>query len=279
MCNLEKFKPENYNKLTKAKKKEIIIELANEIFKNLGIAPIPVLFSSDVSFKKTCGKFQNHPACIYINSFFLDNEVAKNYISKLIDVYKYIPYQLVTTIAHECYHYYQFCLINKMVKGEELTSEEKDMACLYFVSLYERLFNSFCKKKGISIKDRINEKDLYTYSPTEIAANNYALSFVSQLGNIDNKDNYNYYLVLSALESFTTPNNQEESDEKADAVFDHNLKTALIFLKHKNDNSGFKAKYLDIDEEELMERVLRAKEKLRSQETLIQNIINKIHGK
>ena len=70
--------------------------------------------------------FLKVPPCIIINNHFLDNNEAKKHLNDGLNINSFLPYLLVFTIAHECYHYYQYCLINKLANGEPLSEEEKE---------------------------------------------------------------------------------------------------------------------------------------------------------
>ena len=166
-----------------------------------------------------------------------------------------------------------------MIDGESLNEDEKDDASLYFISLYERLFYNFCSKKNLVKQDVLSDGDLYFFSPTEISANKYALSIASRLGNADNYENYQYFLSLLIIEQLSIAAGEDKYIEMIDKVIKRNLRVTINFLKYKNEHSGLKAKYLDIDEKELARRINRARKKELEKERLLDNIVNKLHNK
>lgn len=279
MINLSKFTPDVFNNLTSNEKKEAIKGLASDIFKKFDIKPIPVLFDNLDGDKTKSGVFYKHPACIFINNFFIDEEAAKTALSDVIDHKKFLSYYLVNTIAHECYHYYQYCLINKLVNKEDLSQDDLDFAYLQFISLYGKTFRSFCKEKELLLETSFDEDTLYKFCPSELSADDFASKIVDQLSNLDsNKDNYDYYAkVMDVMYYFSKPKDKKiKFEDLKIMVIKYNLQVALCFLEYKNQTSGLKKKYLDIEEEDLKESIYRTIDKLEKQNAALNELLKKI---
>jgi len=262
MLYLDKFMPDIYNNLTKEEKVDLINDFANEIFEELNIEPIGIIVDGIPNNEKKLGQFVNFPAYILVNDLFINPEKAATLFKSNSTANDFIPYFLVNTIAHECYHYYQYCIVKKLINNELTSQKEKEEAYLYFIGIYEKIFASFCKKKDIAIEDNLTEDIIYRFSPVEISANDFAYSIVELYKNIPNVNKDVFLTVLlnsGTLSSDIEGNSVEEF--KRDQVIEHCLNVALAFLNYKNKNSGLKAKYLDIDETELESSI---KSKLKS---------------
>ena len=249
---LEKFAPKNYNKLDKYERIESIKQLANYFFKKLNLEPVIVTFDT-LSEEKTVGGvfMKGVPAFICLNSFFVDYSFAENKFRSDLNLEVFLPYFLVATIAHECYHYYQYELVNDLVQEEELTPKQKDKAYLYFISLYEKLFSAICEEKGILPEDDLTKKEIYTLSPAEVSANEFASEITMDLAKFDDLSNYLYYAYYISLMDADVRRDVEEE------VIMHDLKVALALLTHKTQTSVSKGTYLGIDTKELEESILK----------------------
>lgn len=252
MQSLKNFVPQKFNKLTTEKKIAAMRKLASEIFKELGLKPIPILIS-DIESEKTIGGVfvKNPPPYICINSFFFDDDKIKEVFSDSLAVNSFVPYYFVNVISHECYHYYQYCLINRLANGESLSNAEKKEAYLSFISLYEKVFYVFCEQKGILPESNLTREEIYNFSPAELNATEYAKTITKRFQTVDPcLDNLIEYSNIMAL----TDPNLYSKDSSVD-VIRHCLNVALSFLSYKNSISGSKEKYLGIDEEELKETI------------------------
>lgn len=274
MIDLKYFTPNEYNNLTIEEKREIIEELANDIFEELDIEPIPVYFNDIDREKTSWGMFLKAPPCILINNYFLNNNEAKKHLSDAIDVDAFLPYFLVYTIAHECYHYHQFCLINRFADGENLSEKEKELASLYFISLYEKIFYAYCLEKGLIEEGELSRDQVYNFSPAETSANSFADKYIEKLEKVDNNPNnyiyYNYNMIL---------NEASKGPNMRDKVIQHNLDVALTFLKYKNMSNGKKNGFLGIDVEKLEITINNILKKEQSKKSGINTLLKKINKK
>lgn len=252
---LRKFIPKNFNNLSEDSRIEVVKELANTLFKKLDLEEIPVFFIDNISTnnKKSQGAFMHYPPCIYINSFFIksDKKEVRKEFPYIENLDTFLPYQLIFCIAHECYHYYQYNLTKKLVNNELTNKEDKDLAYIFFISLYNNLFERLNDKKNFSDIIKLDLDQLYIFSPAEKYANSYAREIVYKTleygtikSDLDEFNNHQLYLVFNKLH-FTSKNNLSEKN-----VIEYNLKLVLDLLKSKNAESG-KIKYLGIDEVEL----------------------------
>ena len=260
MLNLEPYIPENFNKLSTKEKKRVIKQTANEFFKLFGVDPIAVYVQpeSEDEEVRLCGKFIQYPACIYINSFFVDDDESEKLFSQLTEKDNFLPYYLLSSIAHECFHYYQYCQINKLVNDEPMTPAERETAYLYFISMYASIFHSYCVEKGLPVRDDLTDAYIYKYSPVEDTANEYARKITKQLARIDpDEKNYSYYRRLMGIANIGSYNNDfaNEFDNKQ-TIIQYDLDVALTFLRYKNEHSGLKQPYLNINCDEL-ERTIK----------------------
>lgn len=248
---LDKFIPEKFNNLSLENKIKATRGLAKEIFMELGLKPIPIFINSLESEKTLGGIFiKTPPIYICINDLLFDKEYAKQTLNSDINLDIVLPYSIVSVIAHECYHYYQFELVNKLVQGESLNPNEKEKAYAYFISLYEKIFYSFCDKKMILPALPIDKETVYLFSPAEMDANKYSKCILDKLGEMDNlSSNYKYYQSLNSMENDDLILKQK--------VLQQDLNLAISFLNYKNRTSGLKEKYLNIDEDDL-ENTIRA---------------------
>lgn len=281
MHHLENFIPITYNKLTKEEKFQSVINLADEILESLSIPKIPILVVDKGCDFSLCGNFVNYPPSIYINDFLVDSQKAKDAISDLIDHNTFLPYFLVCTLAHECYHYYQFCTINKLINNQLTSTEEKDIAYLYFISLYNKLFKDFCYKKNLSMEDNLSEDILYNYSVIERSADGFAEKILNLLSKKDINDaNLEYFKKLNnIIENYKPKLENKSSEELSIDVIKENLIYAMAFLEYKNFNSGLKEKYLGIDEKELKESIERIIKDMEIDFNNKNNLSNKITKK
>lgn len=249
---LKKFSPKNYKSLSIEERIIAIKQLANHFFKKLNLKPIGITFDT-ISDEKTVGGIfmKGVPTFICLNSFFLDYSFAENKFRKDLDLDVFLPYFLVASIAHECYHYYQYELVNNLVAEKELTPKQKDKAYLYFISLYEKLFAAICEEKGILPEDDLTPKEIYALSPSEISANEFASGIVTDLATFDELHNYLYYSYYIGLMDSDVRTDVEED------VIMHDLNVALTLLKHKNQTAVSRGNYLGIDPNELEESILR----------------------
>lgn len=280
MNYLKDFVPESFDKKGKREKIISITNLSFEIFKQLNISEIPIIFNAEQNNLTLSGKFITNPTCIYINNFFLDKDLSKAALSDLINLYSFLPYYLVHTLAHECFHYYQFCLINKLT-NDELEGEEKDIAYLYFISLYNKLFQSYCQNQGLNLNYDINDDILYHYSFVESKADKFAKKVTELLNEQEEHDtNFNYFKSIMRIMDSTLPKIDGKTfDEVQLEVLKQNLDVAYSFLKHKNSISGLKTKYLNIDEEDLKDSVERSIKKMEQTNIGLKNLLNKLTKK
>ena len=255
MCVIEKFIPKTLNTLSIEEKKDAINELITNLCKKLKIEPIDVVFSNlkNDDGELTIGKFIHHPLCIIINESFINNEKEISYLKKKnIDYDVAVSYYLVHAIAHECYHYFQFNLEKKLIDNIELTDKEKESAYLYFICLYDNLFSSFNIKNEFYDQCDISDEDIYLYSPIELSANSFANEIVSNLGKVDEKENFKQYDNDNLITYFSlTYRNIQNGGNLIQKSINHSLINAINFLNHKNKTSGLSTKYLGIDVEEL----------------------------
>lgn len=249
---LEKFAPKNYNALSREERIEAINQLAKYFFRKLNLEPVIVTFDT-LSEEKTVGGIfmKGVPAFICLNSFFVDYSFAENKFRSDLNLEVFLPYFLVATIAHECYHYYQYELVNDLVQEEELTPKQKDKAYLYFISLYEKLFSAICEEKGILPEDDLTKKEIYTLSPAEVSANEFASDVVTSLAAVDELSNYLYYTYYISLMDADVRKDIEEE------VIMHDLNVALTLLKYKTQTAVSKGNYLGIDPDELEKSILK----------------------
>ena len=249
---LEKFAPKNYNALSKEERIVAIKQLANHFFKKFNLEPIGVTFDTLSEDRTVGGIFmKGAPTFICINSFFVDYTFAENKFRSDLNLDVFLPYFLVATIAHECYHYYQYELVNDLVQEEELTPKQKDKAYLYFISLYEKLFSAICEEKGIMPEDDLTKKEIYTLSPAEVSANEFASGITMDLAKYDELSNYLYYAYYISLMDADIRRDVEEE------VIMHDLNVALTLLKYKTQTVVSKGNYLDIDPDELEKSILK----------------------
>lgn len=280
MNNLKDFIPEEFAKKNRREKMSSIRNLSKEIFENLNISEVPIIFNAQQKDITLSGKFITNPVCIYINDFFLDSTAAKETLSDLINHHSFLPYYLVHTLAHECFHYYQFCLINKLANNE-LEGKEKDLAYLYFISLYNKLFLKYCQNQGLNLNYNFNDDILYNYSFVESKSDEFAKKISELLSeNEEQNTSFNYFNSVMRIMESSLPKIEEKSfDEIQIEVLKQNLDVAYTFLKHKNSISGLKAKYLNIDEEELKESVEKSIKEIERNNKGLKNLLNKINKK
>lgn len=280
MNYLKDFIPEEFDKKSKREKMISIRNLSKEIFHHLNLSEIPIVFDAKSKSNDLSGKFITNPASIYINDFFLDDEAAHEALSNLINHYSFLPYYLVHTISHECFHYYQFCLINKLTNGE-LEGEDKDMAYLYFISLYSRLFYSFCQSQALELSYDIDEDVLYHYSFVESKSDEFAQKITELLSKKEeHTTSFNYFKSIMRFVESSYPKIEGKSFNEIQVdVLRQNLDAAYTFLKHKNATSGVKAKYLNIDEEELKASVEHTIKDMEQTNIGLKHLLNKINKK
>ncbi len=252
MNMLSKFVPDTFNSLKIDEKKQAIINLINEICELLKLDKIDVDFCDlRTNDDKVVVAFFNYlPLSIYINNSFLEND--SKYFNKSINMNIYLPYLLVHAVAHDCFHYYQNDMIMKLVNGCNEPDFDKNQAYLYFICLYQKLFSSFNDKEPFSDVPAIDKSDLYLYSPTEIEANNFGNKITELLSKNDIPNNYSYYQSIN-ISNYLLSLNDEQAKGGGLTIktIEHNLRLALDFLNYKNKKSGLKAKYLDIDPDDL----------------------------
>ena len=85
----------------------------------------------------------------FLNIIDMDYDVANSYF-------------LVNTIAHECYHYFQYTLENMLIKGDSINDSLKSVAYLYFICLNDQIFTSYNQKFGIYNDIDISLFNLYS---------------------------------------------------------------------------------------------------------------------
>lgn len=275
---LNKFTPEVFNTLSTEEKKIIIITLSHILMHNLKLESIPIVFGDASKDNKIiAGKHMHGSPFILINNFFLED---KEYQSNTINYDIYKPYYLVHTIAHECFHHYQYIETQKLINNHELSQQDKDYAYLYFVCLYSDLFSSLNDKLHFSSLPEMDKNDLYLYSPIEIEANSYGNKLVDSLSQFDNIESFEYYHQFQIGEQFNFINhNRLNGGNLTIKSIDYNLQLAVDFINYKNKENGIKHKYLGIDINELQESVNRAKKKWIKQEKIQTEFLNKIFKK
>lgn len=261
---LKSFIPENFATLTKEEKENAISNLVDNLCTKLGIKSLPVVYenlTNDVG-NTIGGKFIFDPLQIIINKNFITDEKLEYLTLTKMDYDVAVSYLLVSTIAHECYHYFQFALEQKLINGENLSSELKELAYLYFVCLHDVLFSNFNKKAGIYTPCDLEDRYIYSYSPVELSADAFAYQIVELLGKYDTFENYNQYLNFHSLTYFNSiQRNIENGGNLTIKSIAHSLQSALDFLNYKNKTSGLKANYLELDTEDLQKNVIKASKK------------------
>lgn len=270
MNTLKQFLPDTYFKLSQEEKENTIKSLVNDICKKLKISSIPVMFcdlENDGQYT-IGGKFSYNPLQIIINKKFVTGEEIEYLTQTRMDYEIAVSYFLVNAISHECYHYFQFDLVQKLVKGEAILNDEfKQSAYLYFVCLNDKIFASFNKKFNIYTPSDINDRDIYDYSPVELSAEAFAYQITDILGKHDFKQNYNQYKdFYSTTYFFSVQRNIKNGGHLISKSINHSLQTALDFLDYKNKISGLKTNYLGIDLLELEKNVIIASKKWKEKE-------------
>ena len=279
----KKFVPSVFNSLTAEEKKEIIIKWSNYLMDNLETERIPVMFDSELEKdgQKVAGKHILAPCFIGLNDLFLKdiNEIKENF-DGAIDYEIYIPYYLLHTIAHECFHHYQYTLTQKLINDVPLSNQDKDQAYLYFICLYSDLFMSLNDKIHFSKLPEANRMDLYLYSPIEIQANLYGNKITDILGKIDDEKNYMYYQNIQFDEQLKFMKyNKLQGGNLTIKSIEYRLQLALDFLEYKNKTNGVKVKYLGIDQKELEESVKRTITTWKKKEIVQNKFLDKIFKK
>ena len=260
---INKFIPENYKQLTNEERELAIKEFIDDLCKKLKIEPIEVIFRNmtDENGLEYGGKFIHNPTCIAINEKFIETDNEIDFIKKQSSDYDVgIAYFLVHAMAHECYHYYQFCLEKKLIDGQELTEEEKTSAYLYFICLHTGLFATYNEKQlGYLPSTKISKEDAYLFAPIELGANSFASEIVEILGKDDNPENYEYYKNIILNTNFKMAfRNHNNGGHLTELSILYSLETVKTFLTYKNAISGTKEPYLGINLEELEEYIDKA---------------------
>lgn len=279
---LKMFLPNYYSGMNQEDKQLYITFLVNDLCEKLKIDNIPVVFENLTNDQGLTigGKFIYNPLCIVINEKFINGEEIEYLKQTGIDYNVAVPYFLVTTIAHECYHYFQFTLEKRLITGEELKRDLKKSAYLYFVCLHDKLFSSFNKKLGIDSLSKISDEDIYLYSPAELNANGFAYQIADTLGKFDTEKNYSQYRNFHTENYFKQiKRNVINGGNLISKSIEHSLQAALDFLNYKNKISGLKTNYLGIDVDELLIEVFDASATWREKEKKEIDVYNKITKK
>lgn len=254
---LKKFKPDYFNGLSIEEKKECAKKLAYYIMDTLKLERIPVTFNmfedEPVAY---LGKLLRVPTFIFIHEILLTGNSSYyngNADSLNNDVLR--TYLLVHTIAHECYHYYQFDLTKKLVNNpESLTKKEKENAYNFFISSFSKIFSKINEKDHFSNPTYISENDLYLFSYSEYRANKFANRYTTLLGiNCDTRNNLElFHKKIINLEEAARKITEKTCGEKMYAkVTEHNLNLTLDYLNYKKKYNNLKGNYLGIDTNEL----------------------------
>jgi len=272
----KKFMPDVFNILTIEEKKNIIDELTTYLCNDFNLEPIPVVLDNklDKQNNPILGQLLYEKPFISINEAFItgDVETQKNIFNSYINLHVFIPYYLMHTIAHECYHYHQYDTVKKLV-SERLTDENDiNEASLNFVCLYSELLISLNSKINFSNREcPLSLNDLYRYSPCEVQAEAYASKITDILGKIDYKEYYKYYADLEVIDQLEfNKHNIDNGSNLIVKTIEYNLQLALDFLSYKNKTSGVKTNYLGLDPfvlEKSVKRILQAWSKKEKSET------------
>ena len=261
MSVFENFIPSKFNSLSIEEKKDAIIDLAYYLFNSLKLEPIPILF--DKKSKKDgsilSGKFFHERPSIFINEIFLNSSNLSNLFQNQIkDIPSYIPYHIIHTVAHECYHYYQFHLVKQLVAGA-VPEDKRVIAHLYFICLFSNLFSNYNDNFGLSEPSKLSDKELYLFTPTEIEANSFAYDINTIFNKLINDSSYEQYDKMRFDEKCNLLDyNISRGGHLTEQTILYNLRIALDFLNYKNKTSGLKTNYLGIDIEELQRSVKEA---------------------
>lgn len=263
---IKKFIPENYKNLSNEERELAITEFINDLCKKLKIEPLEVIFRNltDEKGVEYGGKFIHNPTCIAINEKFIETDKKISFIiDQGIDYDIGISYFLVHAMAHECYHYYQFCLEKKLIDEQPLTEEEKISAYIYFIGLHTGLFATYNEKKlGYVPETKISKENVYLYAPIEIGANSFASEIVEVLGNNDLPENHEAYKDIIIQTNFKLAlRNHNNGGNLTELSILYSLETVKTFLEYKNATSGVKEPYLGIKINELEKYIDKALEK------------------
>ena len=108
--------------------------------------------------------------------------------------------------------------------------------------------------KACEIREKIEDltkKEIYTLSPAEVSANEFASGITMDLAKYDELSNYLYYAYYISLMDADIRRDVEEE------VIMHDLNVALTLLKYKTQTVVSKGNYLDIDPDELEKSILK----------------------
>ena len=159
MSVIKKFIPENYKNLSSDEREQAITEFITDLCKKLKIEPLKVVFTNltDENGLEYGGKFIHNPTCIAINEKFIETDNEIPFIrDQGMDYDVGIPYFLVHAMAHECYHYYQFCLEKKLIDdkphGFDYVKKGEKMFSVIGGNLAEDKADFYCPENGYLLR-------------------------------------------------------------------------------------------------------------------------------
>lgn len=269
MSIIKEFIPDNYSKLSERQKKFISINLANALFESLHLKPIKIKFADIISDdgKFIAGHFSPDPLKITINKRLISGEYIQYLSDTGIDKHVAYPYFLVSSIAHECYHHYQYTLENKLINGEEIDKKVIGVTYLNFVCGNDKLFTKCNKKLGIYIPTDISDDEISAFSPIEISAKDFAYKIVEKLASYDyskNSSQYEYFYFTQVFQNISKKLNKKNN--LVTESINHSLQNAIVLLNYLKEHPMLDNPYSKINIVELEKHVTKESEKWKERE-------------